>query len=61
MAVLACNIYDVMFNYALSEGLNSLQAKFYADTYFDYWYDDKPIKCVNVYGKFDSKCSEISE
>lgn len=52
MVVHVCDIYSVMFHYALSEGLSGPQAKFYADVYFDYWYLDKPIKCVNVYGKF---------
>lgn len=52
------NIYDLMFCYAKSEGLNDLQAKFYADVYFDFWYLDKPIKCVNIYGKCDCTCSK---
>lgn len=54
----ASNIYDVMFGYAKSEGLTDLQAKFYADVYFDFWYLDKPIKCVNIYGKCDCRCSK---
>lgn len=52
MVVLGYNIYQVMVLYALSEGLNYLQAKHYANSYFDYWYIDKPLN-VNVYGKFD--------
>lgn len=57
MVVLGYNIYQVMVLYALSEGLNYLQAKHYANSYFDYWYIDKSLN-VNVYGKFDSKSSE---
>lgn len=54
MVVLASNIYEKMVSYALSEGLTLPQAKFYANVYFDYWYLDKPINEVNIYGKFDS-------
>ena len=54
MAVLDSNIYYKMYAYARSEGLNPLQALYYARVYFDYWYLDKPIKQVNIYGKFDS-------
>lgn len=48
------DMYLGMVKYALSEGLTFPQAKFYADVYFDYWYMDKPINCVNIYGKFHS-------
>lgn len=53
MVALDSNIYEKMVFYALSEGLTFPQAKFYADVYFDYWYLDKPITEVNIYGKFD--------
>lgn len=60
MAVLDCDIYTVMRRYALSEGLTDSQATFYADVYFDYWYLNKPITQVNIYGKCDSRCPETS-
>lgn len=60
MVVPGCDIYSIMYCYALSEGLNDFQAKFYSDCYFDYWFLDKPINCINIYGKFDSKGSEVS-
>ena len=47
------DIYNTMLSFARSEGLNDLQARFYANVYFDYWYLDEPINCVNIYGKFD--------
>ena len=54
MAVHDCNIYYKMYEYARSEGLTDPQAVFYAQVYFDYWYLDKPITQVNIYGKFAS-------
>ena len=48
------DFYSEMIRFAKSEGLDDPQAKFYADVYFDYWYLDKPINEVNIYGKFDS-------
>ena len=60
MAVQDCDIYTAMVNYAKSEGLNDLQARFYADVYFDYWYCNKPITQVNIYGKCDSRGSKAS-
>lgn len=59
MVVPGCDIYTTMLNYALSEGLTDFQAKFYADVYFDYWYLDKPITEVNIYGKFDCRGSKV--
>lgn len=58
MAALDCDCYTAMIRYAKSVGLNDLQARFYADTYFDYWFLDKPINCVNIYGKLDSRSAE---
>ena len=58
MAVRDCDIYSAMILYAKSEGLNDSQARFYADVYFDYWYLNKPITEVNIYGKCDSRSSE---
>lgn len=49
MVVRDCDCYTAMIRYALSEGLNALQAKFYADTYFDYWFLDKPITCLTIF------------
>lgn len=54
MEALDSNIYEKMIQFAKSEGLNAFQARYYASVYFDYWYLDKPINQVNIYGKFDS-------